>query len=247
MKCLARILSQKKYTHHLIANISMLLCFLSIVGITTACSIDMNTYSELSSLETSESPVVSEEEKIAIDPLIEYRAESNNYVPFGNEAILDDSETGISYRVRITSLEYSNNFNELGIQPSDIDDYLFEIGNISAEGFAEEGYTFMMVSFEVAKETDSSTEQSDYYLKYFSLSDSSLFQNDVEQCERILVGFTQPDETRADEEDMKYFMHLTDVGSVVQCSIFYMVRDTDQPIVLSVRYFDDIVMFSLEE
>jgi len=223
----------------------ILLCILSVVGLITACSEDEHSNVEMSSMTTSETAEATED-KTPIDPLDAYREESTNIVPIGVDAIFDDSDTGISYSVRVTSVEFSNNYNDLGIGFSDIDGYLFDLGQISADGYAEDGYTFMSVSFEVMKESDSSTIQSDPYRSYFSLSDSSIFQENIEHCEMILAGFNQPSETKLPEEDMRYFMQLSETGNIVQCNMVYMVKTTDNPIIVSVRYFDELIMFSLE-
>ena len=229
-------------------EVKMLLCICIIIVFLSACT----TASELHQILSQDSQINETMDSVfESDNRFEqneiYREAGNNLVRFGESASFTEENTNISYDVCVLSVERGDSLTQLHIETSCIDQYLFDNGHIDLEGNTLLGYDFLVVKFRVSSSQGATTSTTGRNDIAFSLSDSILFNDELEACEMIIAGFKQPSETMLSEDRKQYYMRFLEEGEVAECAMIYLIKNTDNPTRISVCSYGSLIMFSLVE
>lgn len=215
----------------------------------TACRQDTELYNALSASsdgpvsESTEHIVNTDDTRVMVDPFEEMKKQASDITPVGSSAAFSDPTTSLEHTVRVMSVSYGKSLNEIGVSTGNIEEYLFEKGDIESSGEARQGYKFMVINCEVTRTKGLSVKiPADDERNRFAIADPCILNSDFKPCDAVEAGLVQPDETRI--SGGIYSIRIPETGKTIECRMVFLIKEDEKPAVLSSTWFDT-KLFSL--
>jgi len=219
---------------------------------TTACKRDTELYNALSAssdgpvsesaTESTEHIVNTDDTRIMVDPFEEMKKQASDITPVGSSAVFADPTTSLEHTVTVKSVSYGKSLSEIGVSTNNIEEYLFETGDIESSGEARQGYKFMVINCEVTR-THGLSEKitADDDRNRFAIADVCIMNSKFEPCDAVEAGFVQPDENRISGI---YSIRIPETGKTIECKMVFLIKDGEEPAIMSSTWFET-KLFSL--
>lgn len=213
---------------------------------TTACKRDSELYNALSASsdgpvpesasESTEHVVNTDDTRIMVDPFEEMKKQASDITPIGSSAVFSDPETLLEHTVKVVSVSYGKSLSEIGVSTNNIEEYLFEKGDIESSGEARQGYKFMVINCEVTR-THGLSEKitADDERNRFAIADACIMNSKFEPCDVFEAGLVQPEETRINGGI--YSIRIPETGKTIECKMIFLIKEGEQPAILSSTWF----------